>query len=239
MTIRPGIYLACAIVLTIVFSFICIVYAEESTTVSLQDSPMVGTWTDANYTLSLSQNGSIISGIATVSQPGFMVVPFQLAGTLSEDGKTLQCIVNQTGTLTLNLSEDKMMFIGTGAIDQLDNSSKPYTYMFNGTRNGTPIISGQEWTGTWAGKKNLINLTQTNTSVSGEYHPLTNLQYKGLLQGTTSADGKTLTMVYVLPVNDSFSLSDDGKNILEGECTDKKISVNGYCLNLTKMTNTI
>ncbi|HWQ64482.1 MAG TPA: hypothetical protein VN429_08695 [Methanospirillum sp.] len=163
-----------------------------------------------------------------------MVVPFRLAGTLSEDGKTLTCIINQTGTLTLNLSEDKMMFVGVGAIDQLDNSTQPYRYMFNGTRNGTTIISGQDWTGIWDGKKNLINLTQTNTSVHGEYHPLTNLLYRGLLQGSTSEDGKTLTMTYVSTANDSFSLSDDGKNIIEGECTDEKISVNGYCLNLTK-----
>jgi len=233
MTIRPGIYLVGVILLTIGFSFFCGVYAEESSTVSHQYSPWVGTWTDANYSLSLSQNGSTISGIATVSDSN-VAEPFRLTGTLSEDGKTLQSVLTETGTFTLNLSEDKMMFDGAVTVDAVDNVSKPFAYTFNATRNGTTIVSDQEWTGIWASKRDLINLIQNGTSVSGDYHPLTSLHFGGLLNGTTSADGKTLDMVWISPENDTFSLSDDGMNIIEGECTEEKISVNGYCLNLTK-----
>lgn len=233
MTFRPGIYFVVAIVVTIVCSLFCGVYADESITTSNQDSLWAGTWTDANYSLSLSQNGSIISGIAIVTDPD-VADPFRLTGTLSEDGKTLQSVLTETGTLFLNLSEEKMMFNGAGTVDAVDNVSKPYAYTFNATRNGTTIISDQEWTGVWASKRNLITLIQNGTSVSGEYHPLNSLKFGGLVNGTTSADGKTLSMIWISLLNDTFSLSDDGKDMIEGECTDEKISVNGYCLNLTK-----
>lgn len=233
MTIRLGIYLVGAILLTIVCSLFCCVYAEESATVFHQDSPWGGTWTDANYSLSLSQNGSVISGIATTSDSN-IAEPFRLTGTLLEDGKTLKSVLTNTGTLTLNLSEDKMMFDGIVTIDSVDNVSKPSAYMFNATRNGTTIVPDQEWTGIWESKRNLINLIQNGTFVSGDYHPLTSLHFGGLVNGTTSADGKILSLVWISPEITTFTLSDDGKNILEGECTDEKIKFNGYCLNLTK-----
>ncbi|WP_300035536.1 hypothetical protein [Methanospirillum sp.] len=221
------------IVVSIVCSLFCGVYADESGITSHQDSPWAGTWTDANYSLSLSQDGSTINGIAIVTDSD-VADPFRLTGTLSEDGKTLQSVVTETGTLTLNLSEDKMMFYGAGTVDAVDNVSEPYAYTFNATRNGTTIVSDQEWTGIWISKRNVINLIQNSNSVSGDYHPLTSLKFGGLVNGTTSADGKTLSMKWISPVNDTFSLSDDGMNMIEGECTDEKISVNGYCLNLTK-----
>jgi hypothetical protein len=232
MSIRPGFYLV-GLILVIIVSLFCDVYAEDSATITHQNSPWGGTWTDANYTLSLSQNGSAVNGLAIVSDPG-VADPFRLTGTLSEDGKTLQGVLTQTGTLLLNLSDDKMMFDGAGTVDPVDNVSKPFAYTFNATRNGTTIVSGQEWTGIWASKRNLINLIQNGIFVSGDYHPLTSLDFGGLLDGTTSADGKTLTLTWISPVHDTFTLSDDGLNIIEGECTDEKISVNGYCLNLTK-----
>ena len=234
MTSRPGIYLISAIILIIVCSFFGGVYADEPVTSSHQDSPWQGTWTDANYSLTLSQNGSVINGIATVSDPGVVVMPFRLTGTLSEDGRTLQSVLTETGTLTMNLSEDKMMFYGTGSTDSLDTGTELFSYTFNATRNGTTVISDQEWTGIWVSNNSLLNLTQNTTSVTGDYHLLNALHYGGLLQGTTSADKKTASMTWISPENDSFSLSDDRMNIIEGECTDEKINAMGYCLNLTK-----
>ncbi|PWR74223.1 hypothetical protein [Methanospirillum lacunae] len=233
MTIRPGIYFVSALLLTIICSLVCCVYAEESATVPHQDSPWGGIWTDANYSLSLSQNGSTISGIATTSD-STIAEAFRLTGTLSKDGKTLKSVLTNTGTLTMNLSEDKMLFDGIVTIDPVDNVSKPSSYTFNGTRNGTTIVPDQEWTGIWESKRNQINLIQNGTFVSGDYHPLTSLHFGGLVNGTTSADRKILSLVWISPEITTFTLSDDGTNIFEGECTEEKIRFNGYCLNLTK-----
>ena len=217
----------------VIISLFCGVYADSPVNTSPPGSPWVGTWTDANYSLSLSENGSSITGIGTVSDPA-VADPFRLSGTVSEDGKTLQSVLTSTGTLTLNLSEDKMMFYGAGTVNAVDNTSEPYSYTFNATRNGTTIIPDQEWTGIWASKRNLMNFTQEGASVSGDYHALTTLKFGGLVNGTISADGKTLSMTWVSPENVTFTLSEDRKTMIEGECTEEKIGINGYCLNLTK-----
>lgn len=233
MNIQRGTFSVIGILLTVVISLFSGVYAEESVINSTPDSPWVGTWTDANYTLTLYQDGSTINGIAVVSDPD-VADPFWLSGTISEDGKTLQSVLLETGTIILNLSEDKMMFYGAGTVDPVDNISQPYAYTFNATRNGTTIIPDQEWTGTWTSKINLITFNQDGNSVTGDYHALTSSKFGGQINGTISPDEETLSMIWTSPVNDTFTLSDDGLNLMEGECTEEKINVNGYCLNLTK-----
>ncbi|WP_319580503.1 hypothetical protein [uncultured Methanospirillum sp.] len=233
MNMNPGIFLVVTMVLAIICLFCCCVYADDTVTSSLQASPWAGTWTDANYTVTLTQDGSTINGIAIVSDPD-LADPFWLTGTLSEDSRTLQSVLTETGTLTLNLSEDKMMFYGAGTVDAVDNVSEPYSYTFNATRNGTTIVSDQEWTGTWESKRNVMAFNQNGTSVTGDYHALTSTMFGGQVNGTISTDGQILSMKWTSPVNDTFTLSDDGMNMIEGDCSDEKISVNGYCLNLTK-----
>jgi len=233
MSTNQGMYLVGVMILTAICSGSCCVYADESVTSSSQESPWAGIWTDANYTVTLSQNGSTITGIAIVSDPD-QADPFRLTGTLSEDGKTLQSVLTETGTLSLNLSEDKMMFYGAGTVDAVDTVSEPLSYTFNATRNGTTIIPDQEWTGTWESKRNIMTFIQNGNSVTGDYHALTSSKFGGTVNGSISADGQNLSMIWISPVEDTFTLSDDGMNLIEGECSDEKISVNGYCLNLTK-----
>ncbi len=233
MSVNQGMYLVGVVILATICSVSCFVYADESITSSSHGSPWAGTWTDANYTVTLSQNGSTITGIAIVSDQE-KADPFKLTGTLSEDSKSLQSVLTETGTLTLNLSEDKMMFYGAGTVDAVDNVSEPLSYTFNATRNGTTIIPDQEWTGTWESKRNVMTFIQNGTFVTGDYHALTSTKFGGQVNGTISADGQTLSMKWISPEDDTFTLSDDGMNLIEGDCTDEKISVNGYCLNLTK-----
>jgi len=233
MNMNQGMYLVGLMILVTICSVSFCVSADESVASSSDDSPWAGTWIDTNYTVTLSQNGSTITGIAVVSDPE-KADPFKLTGTLSDDGKTLQSVLTETGTLILNLSEDKMMFYGAGTVDAVDNVSEPLSYTFNATRNGTTIIPDQEWTGTWESKKNIMTFIQNGTSVTGDYHALTSLKFGGQVNGTISADGQNLSMIWISPEDDTFTLSVDGMNLIEGECTDEKISVNGYCLNLTK-----
>lgn len=233
MNIHKGEYLVVGIVLTLIISLSCSMYADTTGNTSDAESLWEGTWTDANYSLSLSQNGSTITGIAVSSNPA-ETDPFRLSGTVSDDGMTLQSVLTSSGTLILNLSEDKMMFDGSGTVDAVDNTSQPFAYTFNASRNGTPIIPDQEWTGIWTSKRNLMNLTQENASVSGDYHALTSVNFGGVVNGTIAEDGKTLPMTWISPENVTFTLSEDGKTMIEGECTEEKISINGYCLNLIK-----
>jgi hypothetical protein len=233
MNIHKSVYLVVGILLTLIISLFCGGYSDTTGNTSDVESLWEGTWTDANYSLSLSQNGSTITGIATSSNAS-VAEPFRLSGTVSDDGMSLQSVLTSSGTLTLNLSEDKMMFYGSGTIDSLNNTSQPYTYVFNAIRNGTPIIPDQEWTGIWTSKRNLMNFTQEGTSVRGEYHPLTTVNFGGVVNGTISQDGKTLSMTRISPENVTFILSEDGKTMIEGDCTEEKISFNGYCLNLIK-----
>lgn len=221
------------ILLIVITPLFCGVYAEASVNTSTPGSSWVGTWTDANYSFSLSQDGLSITGIGTVSDPA-VADPVRLSGIVSGDGKILKSVLISTGTLILNLSDDKMMFYGAGTVDTVDNTSKPFHYTFNAIRNGTTIIPDQEWTGIWASKRNLMNFSQEGASVSGDYHALPSLKFGGQVNGTISGDGKILTMTWISPENVTFTLYDDGKTMKEDECTEEKVSVKGYCLNLTK-----
>ena len=85
------------IMITVAVCFISTGLADELTSA---EKLWEGTWTDVNYSLSIIQNGSEISGIARSTNIE-VNDPFLLSGTLAEDGKTLQGTMKDTGTIVM------------------------------------------------------------------------------------------------------------------------------------------
>jgi hypothetical protein len=77
-------------------------------------------------------------------------------------------------------------------------------------------------------------LTQNGNSVTGTYRPLSMNEYLGIIEGTVSDDGTTLSSTWVYRENISFMLAEDGLSLFESDCGEKEMASDDYCLNLTK-----
>jgi len=194
----------------------------------------IGTWTDANHSLSLEKNGSVFIGIGTPFNPD-MDYPFRFAGTLSDDGTLLQTVMNDTGTYEFNISDDKMSFSGTGILDSVDESVKPFKYSINAKRNGTVINPDNIWSGEWLTVENtLFTFYQNGSSITGTAYPILDPEYIEEFNGTVSDNGQTIIINWSLSQNVNFTRSDDGLYLIETDCGENEIAKGQICFNLTK-----
>ncbi|WP_409199150.1 hypothetical protein [Methanospirillum lacunae] len=118
------------------------------------------------------------------------------------------------------------------------NIGESYSYTFNATRNGT-VIPDQDWTGILASKWNIIILIHNGSTIIRDYYALSSTQFCVYVEGNISINGKILFMIWISPVQDTYSLSDDGQYMIDGERTDEKLSVNGDFFSLTKKEYTL
>lgn len=205
--------------------------ASDENTVS--EKPWAGTWTDGNYSLSIEQNGTEITGIGHSFDMG-LYDPFLLSGTISEDGTKITGIMKDSGTLEMDLSDDQMSFTANGTADSVDTISEPYAYSTEATRNGTIIAPDSVWSGNWLTKNTSLYFNQNGNYVTGEYFPFESPEVRGVIEGSVSEDGKTLSTVWSSVEEVTFVLSDDGMYLIESDCGEEEIDDGGYCLNLTK-----
>lgn len=218
------------IMITVAVCFISTGLADELTSA---EKLWEGTWTDVNYSLSIIQNGSEISGIARSTNIE-VNDPFLLSGTLAEDGKTLQGTMKDTGTIVMKISDDMMSYSANGTVDTLDNTGEPYSYTSKGTRNGTIINPESIWSGEWNTPNTTSIINQTGNSVTGKYRPNSLTEYFGVLEGNVSEDGTTLSNTWTYYENVTFTLADNGLTLLESDCGEKEMALGEVCLNLTK-----
>ena len=193
----------------------------------------IGTWTDSNHSLLITENGTEIIGIGTPFDPE-KDYPFRLYGTISEDGNLLHTVMKDNGTRNFNIAEDYLSFSGTGTIDPINDTEKPFKYEINATRNGTTIEPDNIWSGEWLTKETSIQLIQNGSSITGTAHPILDPEYLEEFEGTISKDGKTVEIAWSFSENVTFSLSDDGLNLIETECGEEEIAKGQICFNLTK-----
>lgn len=221
------------ILLTLCLFLVCTGFAEEIPAENtITDFSWAGTWTDVNYTLTLEQNESEVTGIAISHNPD-LNDPFLLSGTLSEDGKELTAILKDSGTLTLILSDDQISFTGNGTVDQFSDETEPYTYTTEGSRNGTILDPENIWSGDWQTKNSKFTFHQSGNSVTGTYFNLSSPDGCGIFEGLVSDDGKTLSTTWEYPDNATFALSDDGMYLIETDCEEMDYA-EGTGLNLTR-----
>ena len=220
--------------LTLIVCFFSAGLADELTNATGTDEKSwEGTWTDGNYSLSIVQNGSEISGIAKSTDLD-LNDPFLLSGVITEDGKTLHGIMRDTGTIVMKISEDTMSYTANGTVDTLDNSSEPYFYTSNGTRNGTSITPGNLWSGEWNTANTTTIMKQNGDLVTGKYRPNSMNDYFGVLEGNVSEDGTLLSSIWTYDENVTFTLEDNGLSLRESDCGEKEMALGEVCLNLTK-----
>lgn len=221
-------FLTTGIILTVLLCMTAIACADENTL----GKTWTGTWTDANFSLSLEQNGTEITGIGQ-SFDFNLNDPFILSGSISEDGTSLNGVMKDTGTLEMYLSDDQMSFTGNGTVDQVLETGDVYSYSTEGTRNGT-IIPDKIWSGDWLTGNSSIIINQEGNTITGEYFPLTSPETSGVFEGTVSEDGKTLSMAWSFIEKITFIQSDDGMYLIEADCGEKEIASGEICLNLTR-----
>jgi hypothetical protein len=227
-------FLVTGIILILVLSLFSTVLADELNSANnTTEKVWNGTWTDVNYTLLIEQKGLEVTAIGRSYNIG-LNDPFLLSGTISEDGKSLNGIKKETGTLEMYLSDDNMSFSANGTVDPVDNESELYNYKTKGNRNGTSIIPDSIWGGVWNTGNTSLNINQSGNSVIGDYYPLLSPEHGGVFEGMVSDDGKTLSTKWTYTENVTFILSDDGMFLIESDCGEKEKAAGEVCLNLTK-----
>ena len=163
--------LVSGLIMTLTVCFFTIGLADElPSTNGSDEKAWEGIWTDLNYSVSIVQNGSEISGIARSNNIG-LNDPFLLSGIVTEDGRTFHGIMKESGTMILNISDDKMSYSANGTVDPIDNSSEPYHYTSKGTRNGTSINPDNIWSGEWNAANTTAIINQEGRFVTGKYRP--------------------------------------------------------------------
>lgn len=226
--------LLAGLVMTITLLLIVPGWADERTDVNGTDTEnWIGTWTDANHTISIEQEGTELIGIGTPFKPD-ADYSFLLTGMISEDGTVYQTVMKSSGTRNLQISDDLMSFSGTGTVDSVDNSSEPYTYEVNATRNGTTTDPDNLWTGEWLSGNSSMILNQNGSIVTGKTYYIPDPKYTQEFEGTVSDDGKSVFMTWSYEEEVNFTLSENGMNLIETECGEKEIAKGELCFNLTK-----
>ncbi|NLV27163.1 MAG: hypothetical protein GXY48_08375 [Methanomicrobiales archaeon] len=127
----------------IVCLFLVIITTADNDTAA---KDFIGTWTDANYTFTIVQEGSdiILTGIPVDEESYF---PLKLIGTVSDNKTRLITYKNMTGTMEIEMSEDQMNLSGFQTFDSVNPSETPFIVDYNSTRNGTEVHSDTVWSG--------------------------------------------------------------------------------------------
>jgi hypothetical protein len=164
-----------------------------------------GSWQSNMTKMDLIQTGSEINGTYVpldwnISDPGAM------KGTVSEDGKIFTGTWDESGTVQLTLSEDGKLFNGTYRV----NTIADFEDEWNGVRiNPDDSATESGWNGTFQSDWYRLNFTQDGNNVTAAYEPLTEMADPGVISGTLSPDGKTLTGTWTENGGVILTLSDD------------------------------
>ncbi|MBN1166913.1 MAG: hypothetical protein JXA44_07250 [Methanospirillaceae archaeon] len=191
-----------------------------------------GTWSDANFTVIIEQNGSEITATG-IPHENTQYIPFLLSGVISDDGTTLLTVMKTTGILNIVLSDDQMEYSGIQTVDPELCSGKHCSHTYHATRNGS-LLGGDVWSGEWVTPNGSITLNQTGNAITGTYYSFIDPEFLQELQGSASEDGKSLFLNWSTSEAVNFILSDDDMHLIENECGDEEIANGEICFNLTK-----
>ncbi len=192
-----------------------------------------GTWTDANYTFIVVQDGSgiTLTGIPFDEESFF---PLQLTGTVSDDNSRLVTYKNMTGTMEIRMSDDQMELDGFQTFDPVIPSEAPFTISYNSTRNGSVVQSDAVWSGDWIVDNMVMTLVQTGEEISGFFNVITEPETKVYLTGFVSDDGRNVSLNWTFAEYVNFTRSDDGMQLIDEACWNDEIQEGYLCLNLQK-----
>lgn len=195
-----------------------------------------GTWSDANFTVIIEQNGEQNGSEITatgIPHENTQYIPFLLSGVVSDDGTALLTVMKTTGILNILLSDDQMEYSGIQTVDPELCSGQQCTHTYHATRNGS-LVSGSVWSGEWVTPNGSITLDQTGDAITGTYYSFIDPEFIQELQGSVSEDEKSLFLNWSTSEEVNFILSDDGRYLIETECGEEEIANGEICFNLTK-----
>lgn len=182
-----------------------------------------GTWVDDYYTLTIQQEGSDILG-SYLPTDAYANDPGSIIGTVSDDGKVLSGRWVDSGVLYLNLSDDNQSISGVATVNPVNRLTESLVHEFNATRSGEIPDPENLWTAGWITPRKTYTLVQNGSSLSGEDHPVPGgADEDGVLEGTVSDDGRSVTLNWTETGELSFILSDDA-SVFNGTYTVEKSS---------------
>jgi hypothetical protein len=217
------------LVLVISLFLVSLAYADETT----GTGEFTGTWTDANYTFIIFQNGTEIT-LTGVPFDEYLDIPMKFTGTVSENGTSLFTVKKMNGTHIIRMSDDLMKISGIQTFEPIVPSGIEFTNFYNATRNETRVSPGAIWSGEWIGSNTSMTLNQTGKVISGFYNEILEPEPRVDVEGFVSADGKKLSLNWTFTENINFTLSDDRMHLIEDACGEKEIANGSFCLNLTR-----
>lgn len=182
-----------------------------------------GTWVDDYYTLTIQQEGSDILG-SYLPTDAYANDPGSITGTVSDDGRVLSGRWVDSGVLYLNISDDNQSISGVAMVNPANGSTESLVLEFNATRSGEISDPENLWTADWIAPRKTYTLVQNGSSLSGEDHPVPGGDDEdGVLEGTVSDDGRSVTLNWTEAGDISFILSDDA-SVFNGTYTVEKSS---------------
>ena len=193
-----------------------------------------GTWTDANYSFTIVQDGTEIS-LTGVPFDIEMNFPMKLSGFVSENGTRLITTKNITGTLEIEISNDTMEMSGIQTFDPVVPSDAPFTDIFNVTRNGTVIDTDATWSGEWLNDFISMTVYQTGNTISGYFNEITKPEPRVDFKGWVSEDERNISLNWTFEDNVNFTVSIDGLSLFDEACIEGE-QENYYCLNLNRQS---
>lgn len=195
-----------------------------------------GTWTDANYSFSVVEEGSNITltGIPFDEESYY---PMKLTGTVSDNKTRLITYKNMTGTMEIEMSEDQMQLSGFQTFDPVNPLEKSFTIDYNSTRNGTLVQTDAAWSGEWIVDNMVMVLNQTGEKISGFFNVINEPASKVFVEGSVSDDGRNISLNWTFAEYVNFTLSDDGIHLIDEACINGEGKEGYLCLNLRKQVN--
>ena len=198
---------------------------------SIED--FTGTWTDANYSFTIVQDGTEIS-LTGVPFDIEMNFPMKLSGFVSENGARLITNKNITGTLEIQMSDGNMEMSGIQTFDPVVPSDAPFTDSFNVTRNGTEVNPDTIWADEWVNDFISMTIYQAGNAISGFFNESSKPEPKVDFEGWVSEDERNISLNWTFEDNVNFTVSDDGMHLFDEACLIEEEPENYYCLNISR-----
>ena len=192
-----------------------------------------GTWTDANYSFTIVQEGSDITltGIPFDEESYY---PLKLTGMISDNKTRLTTYKNMMGTMELQISDDQMELSGIQTFDPVIPSETPFTISYNSTRNGSEMQTNAIWSGDWIVDNMVMTLFQTGKEISGFFNVINEPESKVYVNGFVSDDGRNISLNWTFAEYVNFTLSNDGIHLIDEACRSEEKKEGYLCLNLQK-----
>jgi len=142
-----------------------------------------------------------------------MYDPGVIEGVLSEDGMTFSGKWIESGSFIDTLADDNMSFTANGSSNPVATMTQPYSFTFIAQRSGD-IDPENLWNGSWSTDRKIYEFIQNGTAVTGVNQPLPGVDDEsGIMEGTVSEDGRTISGTWTETGLLVFVISDDGTSI--------------------------